>query len=330
MTTTHTIAMTRHTMAGLVGCDIDFTLLVTGCAPTPRVVEAVGDLRAAGHHVALATGRSLVGALAAAVDLEIREGFVIASNGAVTARIADGKAKVIARRDAPAEMALRHVVRAIVAGRLKAAAEVVGYGYKVTSRFPDDELPGVQIPSNVEGLWADPTPRIALHGDGAAGFVQGLRALGVTAHATRPDWIDLTAGGLSKASALEHVRATLGVHPGRTVAVGDSGNDREMLEWAAVPVAMGNATEEIKDTVAARQGETTGSVWQDGAAHALDAASAWMTDSARCQWWTDRAGRHRCTRPAIDKLGAYWRCTVHTDEELRRRDDMEQWASEWE
>lgn len=317
MTTTTTA---HRTTAGLFAGDIDFTLLVTGCKPSPRVVEAVGDLQAAGHHLALATGRSLTGALAAVVDLEIRDGYVVASNGAIIARIADGKCKVIAKREAPAEKALRHVASAIVGGRLKAAAEVVGYGYKVTSRFPDDELPGVQVPSTIEGLWADPTPRIALRGEGAAGFVPGLRTLGVTAHATRPGWIDVTAGGLSKATAMEHIRTMLGVHPGRTVAVGDSGNDREMLRWAATPVAMGNATEEIKHAVATLQGETTGSVWQDGAAYALDAASAWMTDSARCQWWTDNTSGHRCTRPAIDKPGAYWRCDVHTDEELRRRE----------
>ncbi|GAB3167599.1 hypothetical protein GCM10027059_28810 [Myceligenerans halotolerans] len=120
------------------------------------------------------------------------------------------------------------------------------------------------------------------------------------------------------------------MHPGRTAAMGDAPNDVEMLRWAATPVVMDNATDEVKAAVAALDGETTGSVWQDGAAFALDAASAWMSDSATCQWWTDQAGRHRCTRPAIDKLGAYWRCAVHTDEELRRRDDMEQWASDWE
>ncbi|WP_460706151.1 HAD family hydrolase [Myceligenerans halotolerans] len=203
MTTTTT---TRPTAAGLLASDIDFTLLVTGGRPTPRVVEAVGDFQAAGHNFVLATGRSLVGALAAAVDLELRVAYVVASNGAVTAWIADGKCKILSTRQAPAEKALRHVARAVVDGRLQAAAEIVGHGYRVTSRFPDHKLPGVQVPSNLEGLWAEPTPRIALYGDGAAGFVPGLRALGVTAHATRPDWVDVTCGGLSKATALGATR----------------------------------------------------------------------------------------------------------------------------
>ncbi|GAB3161210.1 HAD family hydrolase [Myceligenerans halotolerans] len=317
-----------RTTAGLFASDIDFTLLVTGCKPTPRVVEAIGDLQAAGHHLALATGRSLVGALAAVVDLEIREAHVVASNGAVTARVADGKCTVLAKREAPAEKALRHVARAIVGGRLKAAAEVVGYGYRVTSRFPDHELPGTQIPSNLEGLWAAPTPRIALRGEGASGFVPGLRALGVTAHATRPDWIDVTSDGLSKATALEHLRAELGVHPGRTVSMGDAPNDLEMLRWAATPVVMSNATDEVKVAVADLKGETTGSVWQDGAAYALDSATAWLSNSARCEWWTDCAGQQRCTRPAVDKIGAYWQCGPHIDEELRRNEGTVQRASE--
>lgn len=46
------------------------------------------------------------------------------------------------------------------AGRFQAAAEIVGHGDKVTSRFPDNELSDMQVPSNLDGLWAEPTPRI--------------------------------------------------------------------------------------------------------------------------------------------------------------------------
>ncbi|WP_454853305.1 hypothetical protein [Promicromonospora soli] len=62
----------------------------------------------------------------------------------------------------------------------------------------------MQVPSNLDGLWAEPTPRIALRGEGAP----------------------------------EHVK-------------------------------------QVAD-------ETTGTVWGDGAAHALHPAASWMTDSARC------------------------------------------------
>ena len=59
-------------------------------------------------------------------------------------------------------------------------------------------------------------------------------------------WLDLTPGGVSKASALEEVRQHLGVQPHATVAVGDGCNDVQMLRWAARGVAMGHASEAVR------------------------------------------------------------------------------------
>ena len=80
-------------------------------------------------------------------------------------------------------------------------------------------------------------------------------------------WLDITAEGVSKASALERVRRRVGVPRARTVAVGDQRNDREMLRWAACGVAMGNAPEEV----IADADVLTGHVLADGAAQVLRA-----------------------------------------------------------
>lgn len=92
-----------------------------------------------------------------------------------------------------------------------------------------------------------------------------LRALGLTAIATRRDWVDVTAAGISKATALEKVRTELGVEPGDTVAVGDSENDVEMLGWAAHGWAMGHAP----PFVIAGADYVTGTLDDDGAATVL-------------------------------------------------------------
>lgn len=63
----------------------------------------------------------------------------------------------------------------------------------------------------------------------------------MTATRTRPDWVDVTPGGVSKATALETVRRELGIPKSRTLAIGDSENDIAMLSWAERGVAMGNA-----------------------------------------------------------------------------------------
>jgi len=52
--------------------------------------------------------------------------------------------------------------------------------------------------------------------------------------------------GVSKGTALERVAQSLGVPRRQVMAIGDSDNDVEMLVWAGLGVAMGNATERVK------------------------------------------------------------------------------------
>ncbi len=84
-------------------------------------------------------------------------------------------------------------------------------------------------------------------------------AIGYTA------WMDVAPHGVTKASALEQLRQELDVQPSRTVAVGDGSNDREMLEWAALGVAMGHAPEPVR----AVADEVTGTIEDDGVVDVL-------------------------------------------------------------
>jgi len=60
---------------------------------------------------------------------------------------------------------------------------------------------------------------------------------------------NLEVGGAttSKASALLHLEKILGVSPDEMMAVGDSPNDMAMMKLAGLPVAMGNAKDEVKE-----------------------------------------------------------------------------------
>jgi len=252
------------TAQALIACDIDGTLLNTGESPTAAVRAAVERVRAAGHHVVLATGRSLVGALNAAAELGLDDVWAVASNGAVTAHLVDGEYEITDRHVIEPEIAIRVAVEAMPG--IRVAAEMVGVGYRVNIPFPDGELPGEQRSVDVlEELWAAPTPRLALHGPTAFGLVPVLQAMSLTAIATRPDWVDVTPPALSKATALDKVRRQLGVEYRATVAIGDGENDVEMLRWATHSIAMGHAHERVlaaADTV-------TGTIDDDGAASAL-------------------------------------------------------------
>ena len=58
--------------------------------------------------------------------------------------------------------------------------------------------------------------------------------------------MELNAPGVSKGPGLMALAERLGLARGEVMAVGDSGNDRTMVALAGLGVAMGNATEEIK------------------------------------------------------------------------------------
>ncbi len=52
----------------------------------------------------------------------------------------------------------------------------------------------------------------------------------------------------SKGTALSHLASSLGVSREEVVAVGDSPNDVDMIEWAGLGVAMGNAPDKVKSS----------------------------------------------------------------------------------
>ncbi|MBE1874444.1 HAD family hydrolase [Myceligenerans pegani] len=281
MNATHTIPVTTDppttaitaTADGpmLVALDVDGTLLPEGTIDVPPVnADAVQDVIAAGHHVVLSTGRSLVGVMPVAASLGLTSGWVVASNGAVTARLtpnAPGGYEIADAftLDVPPVVAL---VRELMA-ETQIAAEEVGYGYHVTREFEAGLLNGRQTVVTHDRL-PEATPRLVLHAPGVTTLLGHLRTLDVTATPAGENWIDLAVGLVSKATALYRIRRRLGVHPDRTLAIGDGANDLPMFKWAATAIAMGDAPAAVRLAADA----VTGTLQQHGAASILDAIAA--------------------------------------------------------
>ncbi len=80
------------------------------------------------------------------------------------------------------------------------------------------------------------------------------------------DNLEINAAGCHKGAALAALGEILNISRENTAAIGDNGNDREMLEYAGLSIAMGNATEEIKKIAKA----TTASCEEDGATLAIE------------------------------------------------------------
>lgn len=62
-----------------------------------------------------------------------------------------------------------------------------------------------------------------------------------------PAFTDIVAADNSKAAGMEALCRHFGIRQDETLAFGDGGNDIEMLQWAHIGVAMGNAEQTVKD-----------------------------------------------------------------------------------
>ena len=58
--------------------------------------------------------------------------------------------------------------------------------------------------------------------------------------------VEVLTKGVNKAFGLEKLAQKLNIQPSEIVAIGDAANDIEMLEYAGLAIAMGNASEEVK------------------------------------------------------------------------------------
>ena len=250
----------------LVALDVDGTTITHAGEMSPVVRDAVRAVADAGHHVTIATGRSIVATTPILRELSLETGYAVCSNGAVTLRLDPALPQgyevieAVTFDPAPALNLLRSERPDAVV-----AVEDLGVGFKVSAPFPDGELQGDITVVPWEELVAEPVTRVTFRDpNGTAEDFMGLAeriglhgvnyAVGFTA------WLDINPEGVSKGSALEIVRRHLGVEPAFTVAVGDQRNDLEMLQWAARGVAMGNAPDEVK----AVADETTLDVDDDG------------------------------------------------------------------
>ena len=259
----------------IVALDIDGTLLkwVEGSGQSyeqisPEVRDAVHAAVDAGAHVVLASGRSPHGMdrIADLLDLPRKVAdrlWVVASNGAVIFRYPP--LEVVHEETFDARDAVRMVLQehpdALV------AVEERGVGYRVSRPFPEGELSGEMIVTEVEEIVAGPVSRVIIRDPNASAddFVAMAARLGL--HGTDyvvgwTAWLDLAPVGVSKASGLEHVAQELGLGQQDVLAIGDGRNDVEMLRWAARGVAMGQAVPEVHEAADA----TTESVYDEGAA----------------------------------------------------------------
>ena len=151
------------TRCRLVALDVDGTLMSYDGVISDEVRAAVRAVRDAGLHVVLATGRGVHSAVPVARELGLTEGWVVCSNGAVTARLDPGVengyeiVRVVTFDPGPA---LRTIAMELPDALY--AVEDLGLGFRVSADFPEGELAGDLEVVSWEELTTTPATRVVI------------------------------------------------------------------------------------------------------------------------------------------------------------------------
>ncbi|MEO6915763.1 MAG: Cof-type HAD-IIB family hydrolase [Chitinophagaceae bacterium] len=109
-------------------------------------------------------------------------------------------------------------------------------------------------------------------GIGTEADIQGLQARiraefkGINAYTSKPTYLEIMPEHASKASAVKHILELYNIPREQSIALGDNFNDKEMLIYAGLGIAMGNAPDEIKGVA----DEVTDTNQNDGVRKALE------------------------------------------------------------
>lgn len=229
----------------LVATDLDGTLLDASGRVSARTREVLLELDRQGIPVVFVTGRPIRWMDSLWADVG-GHGIALLSNGAVVYDVSTHS--VITARYVEDEVALE------VADRLRTGVPGTAFGIERTTGFalePEflsrhDKPPDVEIgpiadlvDGRVVKLLAqheeiDPEPFWAQVDDLVADLVS-------TTWSSSFALVEMSAHGVTKASALAELAASMGIGAAEVVAFGDMPNDIDLLRWAGRSYAMANA-----------------------------------------------------------------------------------------
>lgn len=257
----------------LIAVDVDGTLVDTEMAEDLRgpEIDAVRRVRAAGHVLALCTGRSArsVASVVRASDGALVGAPMILLNGALV--YADGGERVLRDGGLPRETAAEVARMFVAAGAMPLAFDMEGDGgglraqrldpNPVLARYLERRLERVGEIALSDDLAADLPP--VVQEVGTIDLEATVRVLADAVRARFGDevwvvttetlidreryrWLEVMPPHCNKGSGLALLAGDLGIPRERIVAIGDNYNDLDMFLAAGHSVAMGNAPADVK------------------------------------------------------------------------------------
>lgn len=240
-------------MYKLVAIDLDDTLLTDNLEVTPGTKAALEQAMSRGVVVTIATGRMYASAKQTAerIGLEVP---LITYQGALIKHAKDGT--VLYERYVPADV-VAHIFDYAENHGLHLQAY---YNDELIAKHENDKLTAYSklsnIPYTIEPDFAKladkPFPKLLMidEPERLDAVMSELKAsLGDRAHITKskPNFLEIMHPEGTKGHALKHLADHFGCSMDQTIGIGDSWNDRELLERAGLGVAMGNAVPALKE-----------------------------------------------------------------------------------
>jgi Cof subfamily protein (haloacid dehalogenase superfamily) len=259
----------------LIGIDIDGTLVHDDGFLSATVVEQVKRVRALGHEIVVATGRSAANSIPVLNDIGFEAGRAVCSNGAVTIEVAPeldrGFRQVEVVAFDPAKI-LNELVHRLPDAHF--AVEDVDGSYRFHKPFPAYALGSHNFETPLHELMSHPVSRVVVLSpnhdtEEFLKLIEGVGLHSVSYAIGYTAWLDIAPSGVTKASALDQIRSKHKINPAKTIVIGDGRNDIPMFEWAksggGLAFAMGQAIDEVQSVASA----ITSSVEDDGVARVL-------------------------------------------------------------
>ena len=259
----------------LLALDLDGTVVESDLVISPRVPQAIAAAQARGVRVTIATGRMFGATMPFVRALGVRDPVICYQGGMVrhphTGEIyqhalmpAAPAAESVALLLAAGLFVVAYIDERLCVAERRAELDMyLSYHPEGAEVVVAPDLPALvrETPPTKILFVAQPEQvgaqleRLGAHFAGTLSTVRSHQLFG-----------ELTPLGISKGAALATLAGQLGIPQARVMAIGDHENDLEMIRWAGLGLAMGNAIPAAKQAAKA----VLPTVREDGVAVAIE------------------------------------------------------------
>lgn len=260
----------------ILALDLDGTLTNSQKVVTEYTKAKIRQAQEMGHIIVLASGRPTPGveAVSRQLDLKHTGGYVLSYNGARIQNCKTGE--ILYQRTMPEDVVpllfdkakelaigiMTYQKDAIVAGSIVDKYMEIEAGIN-SLEIHSYEEPMKQVIEPVNKCLATAAPEVA---EGIEEHFREVFGKQIDVGRSEPFFIELIPKGVDKAESLAILCKKLGLTRDDLIACGDGFNDRSMVEYAGIGVAMANAQEVVKEVA----DYITTSNDEDGVAKVID------------------------------------------------------------